>query len=240
MSFIGALSRFARYRGYGALYRMRKNIQVSHDPAFWALYEEVTRSRRLTMNLPELYNLYRLVPQVAALEGDIAEVGVYRGASARVICAVKGDKPLHLFDTFEGLPGVAAADYTDDRTAFSPGGRRDLALHQGKFSAGFQDVQSYLAGFENVRWYRGVFPATAEPVRDRRFCFVHLDVDTYQSTRDGLSFFYPRLSAGGMLVSHDYATVSCPGVHQAFDEFLQAHPQPVIELWDTQALLIKR
>ena len=34
----------------------------------------------------------------------MAEVGVYQGVSAKLICEAKGDKELHLFDTFEGLP----------------------------------------------------------------------------------------------------------------------------------------
>ena len=34
------------------------------------------------------------------LSGDIAEVGVYRGGSAMIICEAKGNKKLHLFDTF--------------------------------------------------------------------------------------------------------------------------------------------
>ncbi len=34
--------------------------------------------------------------------GDIAEVGVFRGGTARVICEAMGERKLHLFDTFEG------------------------------------------------------------------------------------------------------------------------------------------
>ena len=37
--------------------------------------------------------------------GDIAEVGVYKGGSAKIICSAKGDRHLHLFDTFAAFPG---------------------------------------------------------------------------------------------------------------------------------------
>ena len=49
------------------------------------------------------------------------------------------------------------------------------------------------------------------------FSFVHLDVDLYQSTKDGLAWFYPRLNRGGILISHDYSNAD--GVRKAFDEF---------------------
>ena len=45
------------------------------------------------------------------IDGDIAEVGTYRGGSAKLICEAKGEKKLHLFDTFEGF---APADSESD------------------------------------------------------------------------------------------------------------------------------
>ena len=45
------------------------------------------------------------------LGGSMAEAGVFMGGSARLICAAKGDVPLHLFDVFETLqipPGAPA------------------------------------------------------------------------------------------------------------------------------------
>ena len=40
----------------------------------------------------------------------MAEVGVYQGVSAKLICEAKGDKELHVFDTFEGLPDKSGTD----------------------------------------------------------------------------------------------------------------------------------
>lgn len=230
----------ARYMVYGALYRLRKNIAVSHDERFLSLYEDVTKSGRLTMNLPELYNIYRLLRSVASIPGDVAELGVFRGASAKVIAEVKGKKSLYLFDTFAGLPEIDQAnDLTAKSTAFTHGSRESLALNKGKFSAEFEDVRHYLSAYENVQFRVGIFPNTVTDLEDRRFSFVHLDADIYSSTVAGLEFFYPRLSPGGILISHDYGTVSCPGVKKAFDEFMKNRPELLIELWDTQVMLVK-
>jgi hypothetical protein len=73
-----------------------------------------------------------------------------------------------------------------------------------------------------------------------RFCFVHLDVDVYQSTLDGLEFFFPRLQTGGVLLSHDYNSVSCPGVRRAFDEYFNGTVQDVVPLWDSMTYVKNR
>jgi O-methyltransferase len=54
----------------------------------------------------------------------------------------------------------------------------------------------YLANMR-VEWDKGLFPHTAEAVKDKVFGFVHLDVDLYESTLAGLKFFYPHLFPGG-------------------------------------------
>ena len=74
---------------------------------------------------------------------------------------------------------------------------------------------------------------------DKKFSFVHLDVDIYTSTLEALKFFYPRINRGGAILSHDYP--GAVGVKKAFDEFFEDKPEIVIELptGTGQALVIK-
>ena len=104
-----------------------------------------------------------------------------------------------------------------------------------------EDVRAYLARFPEVHFYKGCFPESAGTFADSpaRFCFVHLDVDIYESTKDGLEYFYPRMNRGGIILSHDYCSIGLAGVKRGFDEFMKDKPEPVIELWDSQALLVK-
>jgi hypothetical protein len=88
-----------------------------------------------------------------------------------------------------------------------------------------------------VQYYPGLFPATAEAVAACRFSFVHLDVDLYESTRAALEFFYPRMSSGGIILSHDY--VIADGVRKAFDEFFAHKAETVLELTGNQCLVVK-
>jgi hypothetical protein len=175
-----------------------------------------------TMGVDEAYVVHSGVVATSKIRGDIAEVGVFRGGTARVICEAKGDRPLHLFDTFEGLPEPGAAD---------------SAFQKGQYACSLESVRAYLSPFPDVRFYKGYFPATGEAVKDRRFSFVHLDVDLYASTLQALEFFYPRMEPGAIVISHDY--VEFAGVRNAFDEFFERKPEPVVELSGNQCLAVK-
>jgi hypothetical protein len=102
-------------------------------------------------------------------------------------------------------------------------------------------VRRRLQEFQNIRYYAGFFPNATLGHENSlsQFALVHLDVDLYQSTLDGLRFFWPRLAPGGLLITHDYSSATCPGVRQAFTEFFANTGEHPIPLWDTQAIVIK-
>ena len=68
---------------------------------------------------------------------------------------------------------------------------------------------------------KGVFPETSVSVSTKKFSFVHLDANLYQTTLDALEFFWPRMTSGGRVVCHDYNTNSMPGIKKAFSEFFK-------------------
>ena len=170
----------------------------------------------------EAFQIYMAVKRTRKVPGDVAEVGVYRGGTAKLICEVRGDVSLHLFDTFEGIPEV---------------GKLDSTVKKGQYAAGLEGVKQYLKDCPNTYFYQGWFPATAGPVKNKKFSFVHLDVDTYKSTLDSLKFFYPRMSKGGVIISHDY--VWFEGVRKAVDEFFADKPDPVFELAGSQCFIVR-
>jgi hypothetical protein len=211
------------------LHRQRvRNNTVLDDEEFLAFYGQLRAERTAILSFREVYNLWRYGRMSLSVPGDFAEVGVFRGGGARVLREVKDGRLLHLFDTFSGMPET-------DPT-------RDTTHKAGDFAdASLEGVQRYL-GAEGIRYYPGFFPDTTrghETALDR-FAFVHLDVDIYQSTLDALRFFYPRLSPGGMIVTHDYSAQSCPGVAAAYDEFFADKPERVLPIWDSQAVVVKR
>ena len=186
------------------------------------LVGKISEETQFMMDHVEALQLYLAVRSVGKTEGELAEVGTSRGASAKIICEAKRDRPLHLFDTFEGMPHISAIDYP--------------FFGDGQFKANFEEVETFLKDYQNVYFYKGIFPATAEPVKEKKFSFVHLDVDIYESTVECLKFFYPRMSKGGIIISHDY---NAPGVRKAFDNFFADKAEPIIALPVSQCLLVK-
>ena len=192
-------------------------------PNLIRLIRQVRRERRSLLTGNEACLVHTLARGQRNRDGHMAEVGAYQGASAKLICEAKGDVPLHLFDTFTGLPKSVAEDRNVHRE------------HQ--YTCSLESVQAYLASYPRVTLYPGRFPDTAGPVAGERFSFVHIDVDLYESTLGCLNFFYPRLVPGGILLSHDYSLLA--GVKTAFDQFLADKPEDLIELPTTQCMIVK-
>ena len=100
-------------------------------------------------------------------------------------------------------------------------------------------VRARLAQFDAVV-EKGWIPEVFHPARDRRYCFVHIDVDLYAPTLASLEFFYPRLNPGGVLICDDYGFSTCPGATRAVDEFLEDKPEAVVHVPTGQGFFVKR
>lgn len=193
------------------------------NPDTVRLIRQVRKDRQSLQTAAEQFVVHSVARAYGQVPGDFAEVGVFQGCSARLICDAKGDKPLHLFDTFEGLPAPS---------------EKDRGVHEaGWFACSLESVQEYLRGYPNVHYYKGLFPQSAAGLEANRFAFVHLDVDLYESTLESLKFFYPRMPPGGVILSHDYSLLS--GVKQAFEEFCRDKTERPVELPSTLCMLIK-
>lgn len=166
---------------------------------------------RTLVDRERCYVLYQACLHVRGLAGDAAEIGVYKGGTARLLATMLSGRKVDLFDTFSGMPSVDPA--------------KDLHREGDFSSTSLEDVKVFLNGCSNVRLFPGIFPGTAEPVRTSSYALVHVDVDIYRSVLDGCSFFYPRLIKGGVMIFDDYGFLTCPGALQAVDEFFADKPE---------------
>jgi len=140
--------------------------------------------------------------------GGVVEIGVYFGGSLNHISAIFDDRPVFGIDTFDGMPQPI----------------KGLDEHEeGDFSdvAQFEDIKKWFQeNRPNVALIKGMFPYCADRLPYQNYCFVHVDVDIYQSTLDCFSFFFPRMSSGGVIICDDYGFPQCRGAKQAVDEYL--------------------
>jgi O-methyltransferase len=196
------------------------------DPTTLRTLRRARRERKTLVTFNEAFMVQSLAKSVVNVPGDIAEIGVFEGSTAKLLCELKAKKRVHLFDTFAGLPPGTTP-------------KEKIVYAKTKYRCSLESVSKYLAGYENVQFYRGFFPESAVSLDpELRFSFVHMDVDLYQSTLDCLKLFYPRMNPGGIMLSHDYSILD--GVEQAFREFLHEKPEQLIELPTTQCLLVRR
>jgi len=201
-----------------------------YEDWFQAIYDKIKGHTGIAED--RCYMLHRLSQHCSHLDGDFAECGVYRGGSAFLIALTLGKsgaqrKELHIFDTFKGMPGFA----DQDPSCHVEGHMGDVSLDA---------IKHYLRVFPFIVFHPGVIPETFETVKDKRFAFVHVDVDLYRSTKDCCAFFYDRLVSGGMMVVDDYGF---PGyklaAKQAVDEFFLDKPENPISLRTGQCMVIK-
>jgi O-methyltransferase len=151
-----------------------------------------------------------------AIAGSFAEVGVFRGATSRVIHRLAPDRTLYLFDTFEGFP-AQDLDRTDPRF-------RETSVPL---------LERTIGDLKNVVIRKGYFPETAAGLEGETFAFVMLDLDLYKPMLAGMEFFYPRLAPGGFLFAHDYnSPESDRAVSRALDGYLADKPDKLIDLPD--------
>jgi hypothetical protein len=163
------------------------------------------------------------------IEGDIAELGVYKGGTATVLATIarRLGRTAYLLDTYEG---------------FDPA---DLTGIDAGFSKGFTDTSlatvRALVGEENTRFVKGYFPQTASEIPEgSRFCLVHIDCDLYAPLRSALEYFYPRMAPGGYLIIHDYSSLHWGGAEKAVDEFFADKVEPPIPLPDCGGSVVIR
>jgi O-methyltransferase len=114
------------------------------------------------------------------------------------------------------------------------GGDGDPRKRVGGFSnTSYEAVSQRIKQFGlsgTVTLARGYFHETLPQYADSLFCFVHLDCVIYESYRQCLAFFYPRMVAGGVILLDEYRDPPWPGCTQAVDEFVADKPEKVAEI----------
>jgi hypothetical protein len=143
------------------------------------------------------------------IDGDFAELGVWKGNSAALLAdfAAESGKRLFLFDTFSGFDrrNLVGIDQSK-KMEFA-----DTSIPYVQETVGHNTITTYLKGF---------FPEsiTAE-VAERKFALAHIDCDLYEPMKAALEFFYPRMPKGGMLILHDYSSGVWAGAARAINDF---------------------
>jgi O-methyltransferase len=171
-----------------------------------------------TIVMPERQeNLLRLATDIDSnsVPGCIVECGVLDGGTAALMARATADakRPVHLFDSWAGLP--QATDEDGDSGGWSGNAvgspRRVLNI-----------MRKLGVARERVHLHQGWFSDTFSTADIDQIALLHVDADFYESVRLCLDHWYPRLSPGGYIQFDDYDDFV--GCRRAVDAFLAQTP----------------
>ena len=221
-----------------AAYSVLRSTPVERCPAPWARLLDIKVPRSVRRN-PEksplgesnIKIIFELLRRASKIPGDVAECGVFRGSSLLAIgLCVKQHllcKVVHGFDSFEGFGESVEFD-------LRLGGQESNDKRVGGFNeTSYELVRQKVAKLDLedvVRLHKGFFASTLPECSDEAFSFVHLDCDIYESYKECLNFFYPRMPPGGIILFDEYNDPPWPGCNLAIDEFLADKPERPIEI----------
>ncbi len=204
----------------------------TYEPPAWEqarkegqLDSRLLKTARNYTDKVRLYNFWLQVQRIRKdnINGDFAELGVYKGESARLLHLMAPHRTLHLFDTFEGFTDSDLQPETGKAATYSS---RDFA------DTSVEKVLKTIGGNrDKLLVHAGYFPGSTSGLVDTRYAIVNLDADLYKPTKAGLEYFYPRLSDGGVIFIHDY-NHKWEGLMKAVDEFAALIPEQLIAVPD--------
>lgn len=185
------------------LVREHTMVDVYRLWTLWYLGRQIAGARPDPGGAPEASA--GAIPGGVGLDGDVLEIGSWRGGSgtviARALAGTGAARRIVLADTFSGV--VKA-------------GERDTYYKGGEHANTSVDaVQELLgrAGVPHVELLSGIFPEErGEEIADLRFALCHIDVDVYQSAKDCFEWVWPRMVPGGIVVFDDFGFYGCEGV----------------------------
>jgi O-methyltransferase len=194
----------------------KKNLAVAYSPPFDSMKREVGLDwpalGETMIGIKRLDNIQFCIETIIkdGIPGDLIETGVWRGGAVIFMKACLdafGDenRTVWVADSFEGLPAPDETKYPSDASSrFHTYAALKVTLENVK-----ENFKRYGLLDNQVRFLKGWFKDTLPTAPITNLAIVRLDGDMYESTMDGLTNLYPKLTIGGFLIVDDYGIESC-------------------------------
>jgi O-methyltransferase len=160
------------------------------------------------------------------IDGDIVEIGVYKGGSMLSMILANGEsrnRKFYLYDTFSDMTTPSEYDY--DLNGYSA----NILMEQSesvKCISTLEEVncniQRHISEEQHTRIKYVIGDICKNTLYPDKIAILRLDTDFYESTAFELAHFYPLVSSGGYIIIDDYG--HWKGCRKAVDEFLVSHP----------------
>jgi len=204
--------------------KVRKPLAWIHASKYGRISGDLLKAEKKFPDRIRFYNMWLQIERLKreGVMGDFAELGVYKGATARILHLCDPKRQLHLFDTFEGFSASDLKEETGKAASYTTQHFADTSLEK---------VKSVIGDHSNISYYKGYFPESASNCKAEKFSLVNIDVDLHKPTKAGLEFFYPRLSDGGIILIHDYND-DWPELMKTVNNFCKTIPENLVPVSD--------
>jgi len=181
------------------------------------------------------WELWTLVEQSAKLEGDIIEIGTWRGGTGALmarkaqLCGITNR--IYMCDTFMGVVKAGVKD-----TSYKGGEHADTSRWI------VEHLIYEIMRLSNVTILEGVFPDHSGVYLDNpnsTFRLCHIDVDVYQSAKDIMDWVWSRMVNGGIVVYDDYGFNTCAGITTFVNEQVGRKDRLVFHNLNGHAIIVK-
>jgi len=219
------------FYGSEGLYVLGRNLSFTQDEKFMKLYSSLAEDQKEKGRLWRLHVFLWCFMHGLKLEGDIVELGVYRGFSSAIAvryCEFENyKKSLFLFDTWDGIP----EDQLDS-------GR--TAIDKYRDPANYQKVLERFSGYDNVRLIKGRVPQSFDTLQmPEKISFLHVDMNSSIAEIGALNAIWERVVPGGACLLDDFGLLLAREQMINESEWFGRRGYMVCELPTSQALVIK-
>lgn len=181
-----------------------------NDSEFLETYESVKKNT--LVDIYRCFELWNFIRRNKTLNGDILEVGVWRGGTGCLMA--KANEPMSgstifLADTFGGVVKASSRD-----TKYKGGEHSDTSIEIVK------DLISKM-NLCNIQLLEGIFPETSNFEKaglKLKLKLCHIDVDTHDSAKDVFEYVWPMIVTGGAVIFDDYGFWGCEGITRLCNE----------------------
>lgn len=200
------------------------------DPEFQRIYRMVENFTKV--DHLRCYELWQLVEETSFLEGDIIEIGVWRGGSGALIAykasQYDSNTRVYLCDTFTGV-----VKPSDQDNRYRGGEHADTSLEM------VNNLVFNKLKLKNVKILQGIFPDDTGNEVQNPIKLCHIDVDVYEGARQITEYIWDYLLIGGIIVYDDYGFSGTQGVTKYVDAQRHKKDRIVLHNINGHGIIIK-
>jgi hypothetical protein len=210
-------------RQAGITPQLRQHYHDIVEEPFWEIAQKCLPYSMVLIE--RLYNIYKTIEYICRhrIPGAIVECGVAAGGSVMAAAETlvhfqSTDRPIYLYDTFEGM--TPPCEYDIDYTGVHQSELDPRALYwpdAGHYELIQKNLRLTRYPYDRFVLVKGPVEQTLPGVMPEAIAFLRLDTDFYHSTRQELIHLFPRVVSGGVLTIDDYGHFL--GARKATDDY---------------------